>query len=112
MIKFSPALKEYMDKFCDKDKRRIFNEERNLPLAGIEVRIDAFMRIEFDENGYQFGVTFGENYKRKTIIELTSNFSKGDDGRFGKLMYIQVKKCVKDRLRTATPKPKRSFNAR
>ena len=112
MMKFSPALKEYMDKFCEKDKKRIFNEERNLPLAGIEVRIDAFMKIELDESGYQFGKLFGDSFKRKTVIELTCNFAKGDNNSYGKLMFIRARKYIKNRLRSQVPKPRKSFNAR
>lgn len=112
MTKFSPALKEFMEKFCEKDKRRIFREEGNLPLAGIEVRIDKFMEIELDVNGFQFGKLFGDAFKKKTKIDLICDFTKGDDGRYGKLTYIRATKSLRNRLRRATPKPRRSFNAR
>ena len=112
MMKFSSQLKEYMEKFCAKDRRRVFSEEKNLPLAGIEVRIEAFMKIEFDENGYEYGKQFGEANKKKTQILLTCNFAKDDDGRFGKLMYLKVEKTLKSVYNSMSPRPKKSYNAR
>ena len=112
MLKYSKELKEYMDKFCAKEDRRIFSEERNLPLAGIRVQIDRFMKLEFDENGNEYGKQFGEKFKRKTRIELTCNFAKGDDGRFGKLQFLQVTKSVRNNFATLAPRPKKSYNAR
>ena len=112
MIKYSPQLKEFMEKFCAKDRRRIFNEERNLPVCGIEVLIEAFMKIEFDETGYEYGKQFGEMNKKKTQIILTSNFTKEDSGKFGKLMYIEVKKTLKTAYNSMLPRPKKSYNAK
>lgn len=112
MTKYSPQLKEYMEKFCAKDRRRVFSEEKNLPVAGIEVLIDAFMKIEFDENGYEYGKQFGETNKKKTRLILNCNYAKDDDGRFGKLLYVQVEKTLKTAYNSMSPRPKRSYNAR
>lgn len=112
LTKFSSELKEFMDKFCSKEDRRIISEERNLPLAGIRVQIDRFIKLEFDENSYEFGKLFGEKYKRKTKIKLTCNFQKATDGKFGKLLHVEVIKMVKSNFNNWSPKPKRSYNAR
>ena len=112
MTKFSPEIKEYMDKFCLKENKRIFQEEKNLPLAGILVQIERFMKIEFDENGFEYGKLFGEKYKKRATISLTCNFTKGDDNRFGKFSYLQVDKSLKGIGDVSAPKPRRSYNAR
>lgn len=112
MLKYSNQMKEFMEKFCAKDRRRVFSEERNLPLAGVEVMIEAFMKIEFDENGFEYGRQFGEMNKKKTQLALQCNYAKDDDGRFGKLLYVRVDKSVKSSFNNLSPKPKKSFNAR
>ena len=112
MTKYSSQMKEYMEKFCAKDRRRIFKEERNLPVCGLEVMIDKFMKIEFDESGYEYGQQFGEANKKKTTIFLTCNYSKDDDGHFGKLLYLQVDKSLKSAYNSMAPRPKKSYNAR
>lgn len=111
MKKYSPQLKEFMEKFCEKSKRRTLQEQSNLPYVAIEVLIENFMKIELDENGFKFGQSFGEKYKRKTRITLTADFVKTDDNRFGRLNFIQATKSTKVSFSTLSLKPKRSYNA-
>ena len=109
---FSPQLREFMDKFCAKGDKRIFGEDSNQPKSGMRVMIDRFMKLEFDESGYEFGKKFGDAYKKKTRIELTPHYSEGDNSRYGKLNYLEVTKSVRNNFNTAKPRPKRSYNAR
>ena len=83
MTRYSSEIKEYMKKFCLDGDARIVQEEDGMPLAGIRVAIDRFMKIEFDENGNQYAEKYGTKNQKKARIELTCNFKKGDDGRFG-----------------------------
>lgn len=112
MTKYSSQLNEYMDKFCAKNKKRVVAAEGNVPMVGIEVLVDKFMRLEFDETGIQYGRLFGESNKRKTRITCSCEFTKGDDGRYGKLCIIHVSKSLRTGYNSLSPRPKKSYNAR
>lgn len=112
MLKFSKQMKEFMEKFCFKEDRRVVSEEKGMDIYGIKVNIAAFMKIEFDENGVEYGKIFGEKYKKQSRITLTCNFAKGENGRFGRLNYIKIEKDVKSRFSNRIPKPRKSYNAR
>lgn len=109
IVRYSSELKEFMDKFCANDCKRTVNEESGLPVVGIEVLLERFLRIEFDENGEQFAREFGTG-KFKTKLTLFAHFVKGDNSEFGKLRYIQVEKSIKSDFDRFEPKPKKSFN--
>lgn len=111
LVKYSPQLNEYMDKFCAKNRKRIVGSE-GTPQVGIEVLIDRFMKLELDESGIQYGKLFGDAYRKKTKIKLIPEFTKGDDGRYGKLCFIHVKKSLRTSYNYITPRPKKSYNAR
>lgn len=112
LTRYSQQLKEFIDKFCEKDDKRLYQEEGGLNIVGIRVRVDIFMKLEFDESGNQYAKVFGDENRKKTFITLTSNYSRAEDGRFGKLNYIQVKKELKNRYSSTTPRPRRSYNSR
>ena len=112
MRKYSAPMKEYMEKFCAKDRRHVFSAEGSVQLSGLEIMLDKIMKIEFDESGYEYGRQFGENNKKKTKVVLTCNYSKEDDGKFGKFLYLQVDKSLKSSFSSITPRPKKSYNAR
>jgi len=109
IIRYSAEIREFMDKFCADDKKRTLNEESGLPIVGIEVLIERFLKIEFDESGEQFAREFGGN-KIRTKLSLYARFSKGENSDFGKLRYIQVEKHIKSDLDKFEPKPKKSYN--
>lgn len=112
MTQFSKNIKEFMDKFCLKENKRLLPANDN-SLKGIEVAIERFMRVEFDENGFEYGKLIGQNYKRKAKLTLVPHFVDGDgDQRFGKLQYLEVSKRVNTSAAARDPKPRKSFNAR
>lgn len=112
MTRYSKEIKEFMDKFCFENEKRIISADEGVPLVGVRVAIERFMKIEFDENGIQYAERYGTKNQRKSIITLTGYYAKGDEGRFGKLQYIVVSKRLKTRFSGYNPKPKRSYNAR
>lgn len=112
LYKHSKEINEFMDKFCLPSDKRIYKEETGLPKVGIRVQIDRFMRLELDDSGNEYAKAFGDRYRRNTRIMLQGIFSKGDDGRFGKLNYIKVTKSLKSSFGVSRkPRPKRSYNA-
>lgn len=112
MTRYSEDIKEFMSKFCYQNEKRVISADEGVPLVGIRVAIERFMRIEFDESGSQYAQKYGTKNQRKAELTLTSIFDKGDDGRFGKLQYIVVSKKLKNRFSGYKPRPKKSFNAR
>lgn len=113
MTQFSKQIREFMDKFCLKENKRLLPAGNDNTVKGIEVAIERFMKVEFDENGFEYGKLIGQNFKRKTKLTLVPHFVDGDgDQRFGKLQYLEVSKRVKTNFDTKNPKPRRSFNAR
>lgn len=112
MMQLSDSIKEFMDKFCLKENRRLLPANDN-SLKGIEVAIERFMKVEFDENGFEYAKQIGQEYKRKTRLLLVPHFVDGDgDQRFGKLQYLEVSKRVNTNFDARNPKPRKSFNAR
>lgn len=108
--RYSPKMKEFMDKFCLKDRRRTIPETSGMPLAGIEVDIGKFLQLQFDEHGTAYGKLVGDQFRRNTIVRLKPMYTKGRDGQYDKLSYIQVTKSLKTRGAGGRPQPKRSFN--
>ena len=111
MTKYSKEMKEYLEKFCAKDRRRLVSEEKGMDLAGIEVLIENFMYIEFDINGYEYAKQFGDSYKKKTDMQLKVQYDRVKDGRYEKFLYLTVEKKLRSAFKTQTPKPKKSYNA-
>ena len=112
MKRYSPKLKEYMDKFCQKDRRRTVSENGNLPLVGVEVMIERFLQIGFDEAGNGFGKLVGDAFRRRTQIRLKPIYdTRGNGGQFDKLRFVRVSKSLKNRnAYTGKPTPRKSFN--
>lgn len=113
MISFSKNIREFMDKFCLKENKRLLPAGNDNTVKGIEVAIERFMKVEFDETGFEYGKQISQGFKRKTKLTLIPHFVDGDgDQRFGKLQYLEVSKRVKTNFDTKNPRPRRSFNAR
>jgi hypothetical protein len=110
MVKYSQPLKEYIDKFGTKGNKRLIPAEDTNEYRGIAVEISKFLRMEFDENAFNYGKVVGDKYKRKTTVKLKCKFGRGDDGRFGKLQYVEVRKEIKGEYVDKVLRPKRSFN--
>lgn len=110
--KFSPQMKEFMDKYCDKNSKRLLPSDDGSSLRGIAVRIDRFMRIEMDENGFQYGKTFGDKYKRHLNIRMQAHFHRESSGGLGRFKYLAVSKASKDDRSKRRPVAKKSHNAR
>jgi hypothetical protein len=112
MTVYSKPMKEFMDKFCEKSRKRLIPEEHGNEVRGIEVEIERFLKIEFDENAYEYGKITADRFKRRTRLNFRANFLSGDDNRYGKLQYLEVRKEVKSFTQNYQPRPRRSYNAR
>lgn len=113
-IVYSDALKEYMDKFAvgvgNKKYPRLIPAVRNEGYKGIELDIQKFMRVEFDENSYEYGKLIGNNFKRKMKITLIPVYEKDRNQRFGKFQYLKVRKEHKG-IETRTLRAQKMYNA-
>lgn len=110
--RYSPQMKEFMDKFCDKNAKRLLPSDDNSPVCGIMVRIDKFMEIELDRNGYMFGKLFGEKYKKPMNITMQAHFNRESGGGFGRFKYLSVSKASRSNRSRRRPIPKKSHNVR
>lgn len=108
IIRYSKEIKEFMDKFCDSDKRRTFIDENSNELVGIEIRIDLMLRVIFDESGAAYQEKYGTRNRFRTKIELTAFFKKSDESNFGKLNYVKVEKKLASDVLQHDPKPRKS----
>lgn len=108
--RLSQQMKEFMEKFCQKDRRRTLPESSNLPLVGVEVDVGKFLQLQFDEHGTAYGKLVGDQFRRNTNIRVKPMFTKGRDNQFEKLSYIRVTKSLKTRGAGGRPQPKRSYN--
>jgi len=112
ITRFSKELKEFMDKFCDNNKKKPIGEDTNFHVTGFEVRLERFFMIEFDSNGDKFGKEFGIQNKVSTKIKIVPMFARSRDAAFGKLLSIKVTKFVNSgKFNQCEPKAKRSYNA-
>lgn len=110
--RYSPQMKEFMDKFCDKNAKRLLSPEDGGSVRAIMVRIDKFMEVELDRNGYQFGKTFGDKYKRSLNIKMQAHYHKESNGTLGRFKYLAVSKASRDNRGRRRPVPKKSHNVR
>lgn len=110
IIRYSPDLKTFMDRFCHSDHRRTISEENGLNLAGIQIDLARIAKLIFDENGVKFSNDCGVQ-RTPANIRLTANFEKGDGVNFGRLRYLEVVKSTRTGLEEVEPKPKKSFKA-
>lgn len=114
LTRISSEMREFMDKFCEKNKRRLLPEAaENGRFVGIEVRLDRFLEIEFDSTGMSYGKLTSDDFRRKTRIMCQGDFEKDRDrpGRVKKLNFIRVTKGIPGRERSGKPQPRRSYNA-
>lgn len=115
MKEYSQQMKEFMNKFCEKNNQRLLPGERNNSVLGIQVEIPKFMRIEFDENGYEYGKQIGDRFKRRTKIKLYPNFLRpkdGVNGNFGAFNFMRVIKTIEGDVDKDDWRPKRSYTVR
>jgi len=111
LTRYSSDLKEFMERFCYNDNKRVISEENGMHLAGIQIDLARIMKILFDERGNTFNKTFG-GPRVQTNIKLIPNYEKGRDGQnFGRLLYLEIRKSTKSGLEETEPHPKRSFKA-
>ena len=111
IIRYSNELKEYMDKFGNRNHMRTIRDDEKSEYVGIEVQIDKFMEIEMDRNCFQFGREFGNEFKKKLEYEMVPDYSKGADGKFGKLNYLRVTKRLKTKKVSEAPVAVKAFNS-
>ena len=114
---YSPQMKEFMDKFCEKKMKRLINpnERERSEIVGIEILLENLLCIEFDVTGYEFGKKFGDKYRKKTNIQIIPDFRPVDssDGKkkYTKISNIAVIKYF-GRRQTGSKRPTPCFNAR
>lgn len=111
IFRFSNDIKEFMDKFCRKENKRTFNEDRpsgGVPKVALEVEIIKFMYILFDTNGYQFSKVSGSKATR-TDIKLEANFNS-DGNKMGAFAYLTVEKFLPNNFVRKEPVPRKSYN--
>lgn len=109
ITRYSKELKEFMDKFCLKDNRRIFPDERGSGVVGIVVDLRKIFRILFDDEGFQYSKENGNPTRTKSFIKLTANYHKGDNYRFGRFKYLEIEKSLASALAQGEPKATRSY---
>lgn len=112
ITRYSHELKEFMGKFCAKDKARTVGETTNYQVVGIEVLLERFLMIEFDANGEKYANEFGVNGKPQTRLRFGADYNKSNDDKFGKLRYIEITKSTKSEIAQLEPKAKKSYQAR
>lgn len=110
IYRYSQQLREFMDRFCPNDSKRIFKDENNMHLMGIPILVDRMLMIVFDANGDKFAKEYDMRDPVKTRIRLLATFAKGDDTTtYGKFRYLEVQKAIKSDLLQREPKAKKSY---
>lgn len=109
IYRYSPELKQFMDRFSPSDSKRLFAEENSMHLVGLPIMIDRLMFIIFDSNGERYNKEYGLAVKAKTRIRLCATFGRGDEHTYGKLKYVEVRKEINSDLFQREPRAKKSY---
>lgn len=110
IFRYSNEIREFMDKFCRKDNKRTFNEDRpsgGIPKVALEVDLMRFMEILFDTNGYQYSKVSNSRATRTSLM-LRANFTK-DGNKFGTFSYLTVEKSLQNNFVKTEPTPRKSY---
>ena len=113
IVNYSQELKEFLDKFCDKEFRKtIPNREGTL---SIRCRLTEFIAIEFDEKGIEYKKLIPadmQKWSRKAdfMVKPYFNQPKDNGGEPGNLKYIEVKKFFRNVKYQRNLLPKKSYN--
>ena len=94
--RYSPKLKEFMNRFCTKKNQRIHYDPESSEV-GILIETIRILRIEFDDTGIEFGKIFGGDYKKKVEIEIHPVWEKLTEaekrnGRKTRFKYFRIMK--------------------
>jgi len=108
IYRYSPELKQFMDRFSPDDSKRLFADENSMHLVGLPIQIERLLFIIFDSRGERYNKEYGLAVKAKTRIRLFANFGHGDDHTYGKLRYIEATKSIDSDIFQKEPRAKRS----
>lgn len=111
---YSQQLKEYMDKFCYPDTKRLLPEESNKRVSGIEICLNNILNVELDVTGAGYGRRVGRDYAKKCTLKMHSVWHSGER-KYEKFRYLFVEKVLADSEKfnnTKDYRPKKSYNAR
>lgn len=111
---YSPKLKEYMDKFCYPNSKRLLPEESNKKVSGIEICLNNILNVEFDVTGAGYSKQVGSKFSKRTVLKIHSVWYAGER-KYDRFRYLHVEKVLADSdkfNRTKDYRPKKSYNAR
>jgi hypothetical protein len=105
----SEDLRQFMNRYCRNEQRRIGDDEGNSRLKGIEIDVSKILHVMIDGSGQQYRNAFDKTYNTNAKVEYCPMCEESNDKRYGKLVFIEVTKKVKSAI-NREPKLKRSFN--
>ena len=113
IVNYSQELREFLDKFCDKDFRRPMRNQGGT--LSIRCRLTEFIAIEFDEKGLEYKKMIPadmQKWSRKADFAVKPYFNQPKDngGEAGNLKYIEIRKYFRNVKDQRNLLPKKSYN--
>lgn len=102
--RYSPELKEFINRFCAKDKKQVMRDAiGSRPLKAIVVELSRFIAIMFDERGDEYGKVYNAR-RQRCDISYRWSFREGRHSKFEVIDYAEITKSVRGTDREREPK--------
>lgn len=109
---YSKEMKEFMDKYCYKNEKRLFSDEKRSPKSGVKINLETVLKIFFDERGQNYEQVFGSRDRRAKKVTFRSILRENDSHRgYHDVIGLHVRKAYVSRDNGDAPVAKKSYNA-
>lgn len=109
---YSKEMKEFMDKYCYPNEKRLFSDDLRSPNSGVKVNLEVALKIFFDEKGQNYEKVFGIRDRRTKKVTFRSILRQNDNHRsFHDVIGLHVRKSYVSRDNGDKPIAKKSYNA-
>lgn len=109
ITRYSPKMKEFMARFCDRDSTRLFQDEGNRPYRAVRVNILSALRVIFDVPGTSYReLTRGNEYaySPSTNLDAEPLWNKSGD----EIERFLIKKSLPQKFNKNLLTPRRAKN--
>lgn len=109
---YSKEMKEFMDKYCFKNEKRLFNDENRSAKSGVRINLETVLKIFFDERGQNYEKVLGTRDRRNKKVTFRSILRENDNRRgYLDVIGLHVRKAYVSRDNGDRPVAKKSYNA-
>lgn len=108
--RYSQVITNFIKKFAPEGCQRVVADEvKGSNLCAVPIDLEKYFKVEFDAQGIEFKNKFGYNPSSTTLSVRPMCSQNKQDGKYGKLQYLEVTCTLKKVVDRTNPRPVRSF---